>query len=203
MSGRVRGAVPPERVPDRGQGRRLGARGDRRRSRRSAVCLPQMHGPGRRRTANAAPEDGVRRQILGRGHGRPRVGFLDRLARLCRFARFARRRARLIGHLGRRLLVRRWLGSCLGSFHVGPVPNRSRCNLLPRHCSFLELRPRHPPAQPGGGEIPPEGMGWPLAASFAWTLVISAPRLKLFVHGSWRYTGGFCTLPPCSTAKPE
>jgi len=48
----------------------------------------------------------------------------------------------------------------------------------------------------------PEEMAWPLAASFAWTLVIMAPRLKLLVHGSWRYTGGFCTFP-LPSIKPE
>ena len=79
--------------------------------------------------------------------------------------------------------------------------------VLARDTDFARARARksadrHALAQPSGGEIGPEEMDWPLAASFAWTLVIMAPRLELFVHGSWRYTGGFCTFP-LPSIKPE
>jgi hypothetical protein len=90
---------------------------------------------------------------------------------------------------------------------AAPAPQDRRPGSRPGHRNFARARARksaerHAPAQPNGGEIVPEEMDWPLAASFAWTLVIMAPRLKLFVHGSWRYTGGFCTFP-LPSIKPE
>jgi len=89
----------------------------------------------------------------------------------------------------------------------GPRAAGPQTRSRPGYRNFARARARksaerHPPAQPNGGEIGPEGMGWPLAASFAWTLVIMAPRLTAFVHGSWRYTGGFCTFP-LPSIKPE
>jgi hypothetical protein len=97
---------------------------------------------------------------------------------------------------------------CLRMSYVevaAPAPQDRRPGSRPRHRNFARARARKSAerhVQPNGGEIAPEEMDWPLAASVAWTLVIMAPRLTALVHGSWRYTGGFCTFP-LPSIKPE